>query len=153
MTSTMNPSTRRPAIVHALPVVVLVLVALGGCGKQATDFHDDAIATAGQPAIVDNSVVSPAAKEAQQLFTSLCATCHGAQGRGDGAAAASLNPKPRDYSDKAWQASVTDDQLREVILKGGAAVGKAATMPASPQLETKPEVLTELVKMVRAYGQ
>ena len=95
----------------------------------------------------------PAKAEAKALFGSLCSTCHGAGGRGDGAAAAGLNPKPRDYSDKEWQKSVTDEQIATVILKGGAAIGKSPTMPPAPQLESKPEVVAELVKMIRVIGE
>ncbi len=37
------------------------------------------------------------------LFTANCIACHGANGKGDGVAAASLNPKPRNFtSDKGW---------------------------------------------------
>lgn len=32
-----------------------------------------------------------------------CASCHGAAGKGDGAAAAALNPKPADWTSKAVQ--------------------------------------------------
>src|SRR5438552_1044054 len=47
-------------------------------------------------------------------FTSMCATCHGEDGRGDGPAAPNLTVKPRDYTDPTWQASVTDDQLKQI---------------------------------------
>lgn len=37
------------------------------------------------------------------LFKSNCASCHGAEGKGDGIAGASLNPKPRNFTeDKDW---------------------------------------------------
>jgi len=67
--------------------------------------------------------------------------------------AASLTPKPRDYTDKAWQASVTDDQIAKTILMGGAAVGKSPVMPAQPQLKEKPEVVNELVKIIRGFAK
>ena len=86
------------------------------------------------------------------LFKSVCATCHGPEGRGDGPAAASMNPKPRNYSDPTWQASVTDEELQRIILKGGSALGKSAMMPANPQLKDKPEVLDALVKTIRGFA-
>lgn len=95
---------------------------------------------------------SPAA-EAQQLFATVCATCHGPAGAGDGPAAASLNPRPQNYTDAAWQAKVTDDEIRKVILEGGQAVGKSAAMPAQVQLKDKPAVVDELVKMIRGFGK
>nr|MBA3540638.1 c-type cytochrome [Deltaproteobacteria bacterium] len=91
--------------------------------------------------------------EARQTFHSLCATCHGESGTGDGIAAATLNPKPRNYTDKTWQASVTDDQIRSIILNGGASVGKSAAMPASPQFKDRPGVIDELVRIVRSFGK
>lgn len=95
---------------------------------------------------------SSARLEARKKFNEVCAQCHGASGKGDGPAAAALNPKPRDYSDGAWQKSVTDAQLSEAILKGGAAIGKSASMPPNPDLEAKPEVVAELVKIVRSFA-
>lgn len=94
--------------------------------------------------------MSPAT-QAEKMFATVCVTCHGADGSGRGPAADSLNPKPRDYTDPAWQASVTDEQLKETILKGGQAVGKSPMMPAQPQLADQPEVLDGLVKIIRGF--
>lgn len=91
-------------------------------------------------------------QEARTIFTSRCSTCHGAEGKGNGAAAVALNPKPRNYTDPAWQKSVTDDHLREIIVKGGGAVGKSPLMPPNPDLENKPEVVNGLVAIVRSFG-
>jgi mono/diheme cytochrome c family protein len=89
---------------------------------------------------------------AQALFSERCAVCHGTDGKGDGPASAALNPKPRNYTDTAWQATVSDDALRKTIRLGGAAVGKSPLMPASPDLDDKPEVVEGLVKIVRKFG-
>ena len=86
-------------------------------------------------------------------FQSLCATCHGEDGRGDGPAAANLSVKPRDYTDPAWQASITDDQLRQIILLGGQKVGKSPLMPGNGDLKDKPEVLDGLVQIIRGFGK
>lgn len=98
-------------------------------------------------------VPSGAAQEARNLFNSLCSTCHGQGGQGDGSGAAALNPKPRNYTDKAWQARVTNDEIRKIIVEGGAAVGKSPQMPANPNLRDRPDVVEELVKIVRSFGQ
>ena len=34
----------------------------------------------------------------------------------------------------------------------GAAVGKSAAMPLQPDLESRPEVLDGLIKMIRSFG-
>jgi mono/diheme cytochrome c family protein len=96
---------------------------------------------------------TPSAEEARQTFHTLCITCHGETGHGDGIASVNLDPKPRNYTDKAWQKSVTDDQIRAIILGGGASVGKSPAMPASPQFKNKPEVVDELVRIVRRFGE
>ena len=85
------------------------------------------------------------------MFATVCATCHGSDGTGNGPAAETLKPKPRNYTDAAWQASVTDDDLRKTILKGGQGVGKSPMMPGNPQLESQPEVLDGLVKIIRNF--
>lgn len=92
-------------------------------------------------------------KEAETLFNTLCVTCHGQSGTGDGPGAVALDPKPRNYTDKAWQASVTDEALRTIIVRGGAAVGKSVNMPASPQLKDKPGVVQALVEKVRSFAK
>ncbi|ASV12666.1 MULTISPECIES: c-type cytochrome [Leptospira] len=43
------------------------------------------------------STLSPELQKGQEIFNQNCASCHGEKGAGDGAAAASLNPKPRNY--------------------------------------------------------
>lgn len=117
--------------------MVLVVVPLLACGKKTE---------------VPPAPLSTAAQEAQATFKTVCSVCHGESGRGDGIAAANLNPKPRNYTDRVWQKSVTDDHIREIILKGGAALGKSPLMPAQPQLAGKSEVIDELVKIVRSFG-
>lgn len=91
------------------------------------------------------------AKEARALFDSLCFTCHGLHGHGDGPGAAAMNPKPRSFADAAWQDSVTDEQITKAIVFGGAAVGKSPMMPPQPQLKGKDDTLAALVKIVRDF--
>ena len=65
----------------------------------------------------------------KSLFDKNCVSCHGAGGKGDGVAAASLNPKPKDLTDKTLMAGLKDEQLIDAIKKGGGAVGKSPLMP------------------------
>jgi uncharacterized membrane protein len=94
----------------------------------------------------------PPAEIAQSHFLTVCVACHGEKGAGDGLAAGALPVKPRNFTDARWQATVSDDELRKIILKGGSAVGKSPLMPANQMLEDKPQVVDELVKIVRAFG-
>jgi len=105
-------------------------------------------APAPAPAPAAEPAVDPAA-EAQGIFKDRCTVCHGVTGKGDGDGSAALDPKPRDFTSTEWQASVTDDHLTKIIVYGGLAVGKAATMPPNPDLDAKPEVVAELVKLIR----
>ena len=94
---------------------------------------------------------APAAqREAGLIFSMRCATCHGALGAGDGPGSAGLEPKPRDFRDPAWQASVSDAHLQQIIVGGGPAVGKSALMPPNPDLVGKPEVVAALVVQIRS---
>ncbi|MBX7113811.1 MAG: urate hydroxylase PuuD [Myxococcaceae bacterium] len=90
-------------------------------------------------------------EEAKNRFQNVCVTCHGAAGDGKGPSAAALPTQPRDYTDAAWQAKTTDDEIRKIVLEGGPAVGKSALMPPSPDLKEKPLVLDALVKIVRGF--
>jgi len=59
-----------------------------------------------------------------------CVTCHGAKGKGDGAASVALNPKPADWTSKAVQ----DDTDGELFWK--ISTGRGA-MPAWRHLPEK----------------
>ena len=67
-------------------------------------------------------------QKGKALYAQSCASCHGADGKG-GPVAAALNPKPRDLSDRAYMTGLKDQQVAEVIKKGGAAAGKSPLMP------------------------
>lgn len=89
-------------------------------------------------------------RAAEDIFASRCANCHGPRGRGDGPAGRGLWPRPRDFGDPAWQASVDDARLREVIVGGGAAVGLSAHMQANPDLADSPVLVGEIIRIVRS---
>lgn len=97
--------------------------------------------------------ISPAAeKEAQDIFKNRCTMCHGASGKGDGPAGVALNPKPRNWTDAAWEKATPDEEITKAIVGGGQAVGKSVLMPANPDLANKPEVVKALVKIVRSFA-
>lgn len=90
------------------------------------------------------------AAEAKEIFQNRCTVCHGEHGKGDGPGSAALDPKPRNFTLVEWQESVTDEHIHKIIVYGGIAVGKSAAMPANPDLDGKPEVVDEIVKIVRS---
>ncbi|MBF6558796.1 MAG: c-type cytochrome [Candidatus Binataceae bacterium] len=110
----------------------------------STDNHDSA-----PPA----AVTADARAQAAEIFTSRCATCHGDQGRGNGPAAANLNPRPVNFHSRKWQRSVTDARIAQAIVQGGKAVGLSAEMASNPDLENEPAVVAALVERVRKLGK
>ncbi len=105
----------------------------------------------GKPVVAGAEPVVSPAQAAKAHFANVCSACHGEHGAGDGVAASALPVKPRNFTQTAWQASVTDAHLSKIILEGGLAVGKSPLMPPNPTLADKPEVIAELVKMVRGF--
>ena len=101
------------------------------------------------PKPAEPAILAQVGGDAADVYRARCSTCHGIGGKGDGAAAASLNPKPRSFTDPTWQASVTDEHIKKVIVGGGQAVGKSALMTANPDLKGLTPVLDGLVKIIR----
>ena len=153
---------------------VVALTALAGCSKSETQPAEKPAAPAqagGENKAEQKPAPQPQATgeakkeepkaeaagdpkaEAKKIFSERCAVCHGAEGKGDGVGAAALDPKPRNYTDQEWQKTVTDEQLRDIIVKGGAGVGKSPLMPPNPDLADKPEVVNGLVELIRSFGK
>lgn len=109
--------------------------ALAATGKSNIKITDDARAKAGD------------------IFTERCAACHGADGRGNGPAAANLKPKPIDFHNQKWQRSVTDDTMVKAIIFGGRSVGKSSQMAANSDLENEPAIVEALVEKIRSWGK
>jgi mono/diheme cytochrome c family protein len=105
------------------------------------------------PALLANPNDAPAVAEAKGLFNTVCVTCHGPGGGGDGPAAVNLNPRPQNYKDPQWQQGIKDEDISKAIVMGGAAMGKSPMMPAQPQLKDKPEVVAALVAIIRQFGK
>jgi mono/diheme cytochrome c family protein len=99
--------------------VALAVAAVLGCGAAAlAQAPAPWVAPASEkskknPLPSDKKVVEQGAKLAQVN----CVSCHGAKGKGDGAAAAALNPKPADWTSKKVQEE-TDGELFWKISNG-----------------------------------
>ncbi len=64
----------------------------------------------------------------QKAYNTLCVTCHGTTGKGDGPAAAALPVKPRSLADGEYMKTLSDEHLFKVIKEGGTSVGKSPLM-------------------------
>src|SRR5258706_2015316 len=138
--------------------VLLILVLVAACAKgdeppAPTSGAPNARPETGPKKPRTGSGAPQIDERALARFGSMCATCHGEDGRGDGPAAPNLSVKPRDYTDPAWQASVTDDQLRQIILLGGQKLRKSPLMPGNGDLQDKPEGIDGLVQIIRGFGR
>jgi len=138
---------------------LLALALVAACGKNNDPPPPSSGVPGAKPESGPKGEGSPAGgaktgdERARAMFETICATCHGNTGQGNGPAAESLPTKPRNYTDAAWQASVTDAQIKDIIVHGGQAVGKSPLMPANPELEKDPEKLDGLLKIIRSFGK
>jgi mono/diheme cytochrome c family protein len=136
----------------AIAAAALLVRLLGGCGGDeapAAPARESAAPTPSAPAAPRPDAGAAGA----QLFAARCATCHGPAGDGRGPAAAGLSPAPRDLRDPAWQASVSDAHIEQVIAGGGPAVGLSPLMPAQPDLARDRARLESLRAHVRSLGR
>lgn len=81
------------------------------------------------------------AAKGKEVFQTNCATCHGPEGKGNGPAAAALNPKPRNLSDAEYVSTLSHEHLVKVITEGGASVGKSPMMAAWGGILSKNDIL------------
>ena len=139
--------------------IALALLAVA-CGRQEATTPAAPAATPvaapaspPEPTPAAGAVSATARKEAEQIFSTRCFTCHGVSGAGNGPASAGLVPKPRNFMDPQWQKSVTDAHIEQIVLYGGAAVGRSPTMPGNPDLASKPEVVIALREYVRGLAE
>jgi mono/diheme cytochrome c family protein len=61
-------------------------------------------------------------------YQTLCASCHGPRGAGDGPAGQALDPKPAHHDDGKYMNALSNEHLFKVIKEGGASVGKSPLM-------------------------
>ena len=69
-------------------------------------------------------------EEAKQTYDQMCAGCHGFRGDGGEGHRGGFSPHIGTLAIKSYMAEVPDDYLFLIIKKGGAYMGKMATMPA-----------------------
>lgn len=150
-----NKGLRKTALGAGLTAILSLLV-LGLAGCSSSSNNPPAEKSAQQPAAsstqTENQPVTITQQDrdkAKDIFANRCAACHGPQGRGDGPGAANLNPRPANFQEKTWQATITDADIEKAILYGGAAVGKSPMMVANPDLQSQPGTVAALRELIR----
>jgi mono/diheme cytochrome c family protein len=88
----------------------------------------------------------------KDLYTKHCGGCHGPGGKGDGPAAAALNPKPADLTNKTSVGALKDEYLFDLLQKGGPAVGKSPLM-VSFRSKLKEGEIRDVIAYVRSLAK
>ena len=70
------------------------------------------------------------AAKGETQFKTLCVSCHGEKGDGNGPAGAALTPKPTNFTDAANASRLTDEWVYKMVKDGGQANGKSPMMVA-----------------------
>ena len=91
------------------------------------------IAVVAQNDVKSTDPAAPALLESdnpKEVYDQMCAGCHGYRGDGGEGHRGGFSPHIGTLANKEYMASVSDDYLIMIIKKGGAYMGKIATMPA-----------------------
>lgn len=150
---------RTPMTSALLPAVLLAMLTAQGCGKKEaaapteTAAPPEAAAPSAEPAPVASAGEAPAAAApaaataaadtgaGAKVFKTYCETCHGPAGKGDGPAAAALNPKPANFAVGAFKYDANGngtrgdvDDIRAIVHDGAAKHGGSPLMAPWPML-------------------
>ena len=151
---------RARSLVYLSTVVAFVAVAAWSCGgnKDTTATGTPAPTSAapnpdapgGSGGTADtagkNGEVSLAVGD--KVFHERCELCHGPNGMGDGPGGAALNPKPRNFHDKAVQDTLSDAWIVHTIMNGKAGTG----MPPWKGIVSESEAKSLILK-VRSFAK
>lgn len=97
------------------------------------------------------AVATAAEPKAPEKFVTFCVPCHGPSGKGDGPAAAALNPKPRNFGDGTYMNARTDAQLINVIKNGTAAEKLSPVMVGYASMMNDQEI-KDIVAFIRSLA-
>jgi mono/diheme cytochrome c family protein len=137
-----------------LPAALLTMLTVHGCGgKDAAAPTDAAPPEAAAPAPAEPAAGTPAPATpvattaaadtgaGAKVFKNFCESCHGREGKGDGAAAAALNPKPANFAVGAFKYDTNGngtkgdvDDIRAIVRDGAAKHGGSPLMAPWPML-------------------
>jgi mono/diheme cytochrome c family protein len=82
------------------------------------------------------------------VFHQRCELCHGPNGMGDGPGGAALNPKPRNFHDKAVTDTLTDAWIEHTIMNGKTGTG----MPPWKGIVSESEAKSLILK-IRSFSK
>ena len=143
-----------------LPVGLAVLVTLAACGKKEAPPATPPAAPSTEAAAPAAAPVAPATtataggSDGAQIYKMNCSTCRGPEGKGDGVAAAALNPKPADFTAGAFKYDTNGDgtpgdieDIKTIVHDGAAKHGGSPLMAPWPLLsDAQLQAVAEYVK-------
>lgn len=91
-------------------------------------------------------------EKGKKIYDRNCASCHGLYGKGDGPAAVSMRPRPRDLTDQEYLKGLSDEDLLKVITYGGPSVGKSPFMPGWGSTLTKDDII-DIITYIRSLSK
>jgi len=151
-----SPRKARPLapVAYTLALAALAHALVVGCGGNQESGNQAASSptttttttTTTPPAADTGAVAADPLAHGRQVYVARCVLCHGPEGKGDGPAAAALNPKPRNHTDGAYMNSRTDEELLAVIHNGKGA------MPAWKSVLSEQE-MQDVLKYVRTLAK
>jgi mono/diheme cytochrome c family protein len=135
------PETARP--LAPIPILLVLAVAahalIVGCGgkqESGSSSTTESPSPVSQPA-PDTGGAVPGDQLAlgAKVYSERCALCHGPEGKGNGPAAAGLNPKPRNHTDGSYMNARTDEELLTVIRNGKGAMPAWKTVLSEQEIQ------------------
>jgi mono/diheme cytochrome c family protein len=123
---------------------IALFVALLSAVPLASSAQDEAPKSdASAPALLDSD-------DPKQVYDQMCAGCHGYRGDGGEGHRGGFSPHIGTLANKEYMASLPDDYLVLIIKKGGAYMGKIATMPGWEK-KLSDNLIHKLVAHIRTF--
>lgn len=125
------------------PTGELFLTALGSLREPSGQVLRLVRAGTAPPQELSEAAPQVAAVDGREIFKANCAMCHGPTGDGRGPAAASLPVKLPNFTSSDYIGKRSEQQIEEIIRKGGAASGLNAAMPPWGSVDGGTPLLTD----------
>jgi len=142
-----------------LVILVLSALAISACssGSETADDHGDADEHINAPSEYAN-LTNPfagdheATEAGAEIYDVNCATCHGPEGKGDGPAAAGLDPQPASLADAHMMEEMNDGALYWRVSEGGMMDPFNSVMPAWKETLSDDEIW-QVITYIREFAE